>query len=163
MRVPQPKLNAIELAMWGALVAILAYMLGVGRTETRLKPFLSLDRTEAEALARMYGPSHDSEQVEEWILKDFFKDRRDGVFVDVGANHHQRSSNTYYLERVMGWSGVAIEPQVKFAAGYKEYRPRTVFVPLFISDVSNHRTTLHVPENNDSLASAIPEFIATVG
>ena len=80
-----------------------------------------------------------------------------GVFVEVGANHHERSSNTYYLETVLGWSGVAIEPQVKFAAGYHEYRPRTTFVPLFISDVSNQQATLSV-NGNDAVASGVKEF-----
>jgi len=162
MKIPTPKLNVIELAMWGALVATLAYMFGVARTQGQLAPFLSRDNSEAEMLAQTYGPSRYSEHVEEWILKDFFKDRRGGVFVEVGANHHQRASNTYYLESVMGWSGIAIEPQVKFAAGYREHRPRTKFVPLFISDVSNRPTTLYVTEN-DSVASSVREFTEAWG
>jgi FkbM family methyltransferase len=158
MRIPRPKLNVIELAMWAAFIATLAYIAGVGRTQERLRAFISSDNVEAESLAKTYGPSHYSEHVEEWILKDFFKNRRDGVFVEVGANHHQRSSNTYYLEHALGWSGVAIEPQVKFAAGYREYRPRTTFVPLFISDVSNQRAVLYVTDKNDSVASGNREF-----
>jgi len=149
--------------MWGALVAALAYVFGVARTEQRLKAFLSRDNAEAQALAQMYGPSHYSEQVEEWILKDYFKDRRDGVFVEVGANHHQRSSNSYYLERVMGWSGVAIEPQVKFAAGYREHRPKTTFVPLVISDLSNREAILYVTDKNDSVASGVRQFTEAWG
>ena len=163
MRVLRPRLNAIELAMWGTLVAALAYLFGVARTEERLKAFLSRDNAEVQELAQIYGPSHYSEQVEEWILKDFFKDRRDGVFVEVGANHHQRSSNTYYLEHVMGWSGVAIEPQVKFAAGYREHRPKTTFVPLFVSDVSNREAILYVTEKNDSVASGVRQFTEAWG
>jgi FkbM family methyltransferase len=158
MRIPRPKLNAIELAMLAAFVAALAYIAGVARTEARLRAFISSDNVEAESLAKTYGPSHYSEHAEEWILKDFFKDRRDGVFVEVGANHHQRSSNTYYLEHALGWSGVAIEPQVKFSAGYREHRPRTTFVPLFISDVSNQHAVLYVTDKNDSVASGVREF-----
>ena len=64
--------------------------------EKELEPFLQEKRTaEIELLAKAYGPSRNSESVEEWILKDFFQGQRDGVFVEVGANHHQRSSNTY--------------------------------------------------------------------
>src|SRR5688500_10438554 len=156
MTIPQPKLNAIELLMWGALVAALGYMFGAARSFGEMAPFLSADREETEALARKYGPARHSQNVEEWILKDFFKDHRGGVFVEVGANHHERASNTYYIETALGWSGVAIEPQVKFAAGYREYRPRTTFVPLFISDVSNQQATLYVT-TNDSVASGIKE------
>ena len=143
--------------MWAALIAALAYIAGVSVTRRQVGPFLSRDNSEVEALARTYGPSHYSEHVEEWILKDYFKGRRAGVFVEVGANHHERSSNTFYLEKDLGWSGVAVEPQVKFAGGYREFRPRTTFVPLFISDVSNQRATLYVTEN-DSVASSDKEF-----
>ena len=158
MKIPQPKLNVIELAMWATLVAVLA----VNYTERRLQPFLSRSYAEAEALAEAYGPSRHSEHAEEWILKDFFKDWRDGFFVDVGANHYQRFSNTYYLETEMRWSGIAIEPQVKFATGYRDHRPRTTFVPAFISDVSNRQATLYVT-GNDLVASSNKEFTASFG
>jgi hypothetical protein len=32
-------------------------------------------------------------------------DRREGVFVDIGANHYRDASKTYYLETRLGWSG----------------------------------------------------------
>jgi FkbM family methyltransferase len=157
MKIPQPQLNAIELTMWAALLTCLVYVFAVARTERRLEPFLSHDGGEAQALAERYGPSRYSANVEEWILKDFFKDRRGGVFVDAGANHHEHGSNTYYLENEMGWSGIAIEPQVKFAAGYREHRPRTTFVPLFISDVSDQSATLYVTDF-DGASSYVREF-----
>lgn len=153
MKIPTTKLSVLELAMWAAFVAVLGMQYG----ERRLAPFLSADNEEAELLAQKYGPSRHSGYVEEWILKDFFKDRRGGVFVDVGANHHEQGSNTYYLEHEMGWSGIAIEPQVKFAAGYQQHRPRTTFVPLFISDTSNQKATLYVTEI-DAVASYVRPF-----
>jgi FkbM family methyltransferase len=57
----------------------------------------------------------------------------------------------------MGWSGIAIEPQVKFAAGYQEHRPRTTLVPLFMSNVSNQQATLYVT-GFDGVASYDREF-----
>jgi FkbM family methyltransferase len=127
------------------------------------EPYLQEKRTaEIGALATAYGPEHNSEHGEEWIVRDFFKNERGGMFVDVGAYHYQRFSNTYYLETEMGWSGVAIEPQVMFAAEYKRYRPRTVFVPLFISDVSNRQATLYVSEF-DTVASGVREFTESFG
>ena len=58
-----------------------------------------------------YGPNHYSEREEEWLIRDYFADRRGGVFVDVGANHYQDASKTYYLETNLAWSGIAVEPQ----------------------------------------------------
>lgn len=120
------------------------------------------DEDELSVLRRTYGPNLNSEHAEEWIVRDFFNDARDGIFVDVGANHHQRFSNTYYLETSLGWSGIAIEPQTKFADGYKQFRPRTTFVPLFVSDVSNQQTTLYVTQN-DLVASSSREFTEAFG
>jgi FkbM family methyltransferase len=99
---------------------------------------------------------------EEWIIRDFFGDKRDGVFVDVGANDYRRFSNTYYLEIERGWSGLAIEPQVKFAAAYARYRPKTKFLPLFVSDRSNREAVLYVPAN-DLIASQSREFAESAG
>ncbi len=96
----------------------------------------------AAELRAKYGPDRNSEELEEWILRDHFRDERDGVFVDVGANHHQIRNNSYYLETALGWSGVAIEPQNQFADGYKQFRPRTTFVPMFVSNVSDQDATL---------------------
>ena len=161
MKIPKPKLNVVELVILVAPIVVLSsmasYRLGAGHTRVELLPFISGDNGEVKALEQKYGPSRFSQGVEEWILKDFFKDRRDGVFVDVGANHYEQGSNTYYLENAMGWSGIAIEPQVKFAAEYRKHRPRTTFVPLFISDVSNQQATLYVTDF-DGVASYDREF-----
>ena len=153
MRIPQPKLNVIELALWAAFVAVVA----IGYTRWQLRPFLSRGTGEVQWLAERYGPGHHSEHAEEWIVRDFFSDRRDGVFVDVGANHYEHFSNTYYLETALGWSGLAVEPQGKFAADYAEHRPLTRFVPLFVSDVSDSQALLYVP-SNDRVASFDKRF-----
>jgi FkbM family methyltransferase len=162
MHVPRPKLNVIELALFGTLIAILAYIGGRARTELRLLPYLSRGFAELQGLADRFGPDRNSRYGEEWIVRDFFGDRRDGVFVDVGANHYQRESNTYFLETRLGWSGLAIEPQAKFAAGYQSNRPRTRFIPLFVSDTSNREATMYVP-TNDLIASADRAFVEGEG
>lgn len=128
----------------------------------RLAKANASDADELAALRARYGPERNSEYAEEWIVRDFFGDQHHGVFVDVGANHHQRFSNTYYLEVALGWSGVAIEPQVKFAEGYRKYRPKTTFVPLFVSDVSNESATLYLTDN-DLVASSTREFTEAFG
>jgi FkbM family methyltransferase len=160
MAIPRPKLNLLELALIAVLVAVLAFALGRYRTELRLRPFLSAGASDLQALAGRFGPARHSRYGEEWIIRDFFQDRRGGVFVDVGANHYRDESNTYYLETELGWSGVAIEPQEKFAADYARHRPRTTFMPLFVSDVSNREATLYVPKS-DLVASSNKEFAAT--
>jgi len=48
-----------------------------------------------------------------------------GVFVEAGANDGYRKSNTYYLERFRGWTGVLIEPIPALAAQCRRRRPRS--------------------------------------
>jgi FkbM family methyltransferase len=118
---------------------------------------------EMEPFRRKYGPNHNSEQEEEWFIRDFFHDRRGGTFVDVGANHYHDSSKTYYLETALGWSGIAIEPQREFAQGYAEHRPRTKFLPFFVSDVSNRTAKLYVLKRESVVSSSNQEFVKGFG
>ena len=106
---------------------------------------------EAKPLRTIYGPERQSEHVEEWIVRDFFNDKRGGFFVDVGANHYKRFSNTYYLETELGWSGLAIEPLLQFEAEYVQYRPRTRFLPFFVSDESDAEAKMFLVMSKNSI------------
>lgn len=46
-----------------------------------------------------------------------------GTFLEAGANDGFRQSNTYYLERFRGWSGVLVEPIPELAARCRKHRP----------------------------------------
>jgi hypothetical protein len=101
--------------------------------------------------ARSAGQTKPSEFDEEWLIRDFFADRRDGPFLDVGAHHH-------CLETALGWSGLAIEPQLQFAADYAINRPRTRFVAMFASDIDDRCITLLVPPDHPGVASSTSAF-----
>ena len=79
-----------------------------------------MSASELATFRQKYGPDHFSEREEEWLIRDYFQDRKGGTFVDVGANHYKSASKTYYLESKLGWSGIAIEPQKEFAEGLRE-------------------------------------------
>ena len=160
------RVNVVELMAFGLVLAIVvgvtSYRAGGVQTARQLQPYLSRADDELRPLESRFGQARHSRQAEEWMIRDFFSDTRDGVFADVGANHYRRDSNTYFLETQLGWSGVAVEPQVKFAADYAAHRPRTRFIPLFVSDRSNEKTILYVP-SNDLIASTSRDFIAGEG
>jgi FkbM family methyltransferase len=105
-------------------------------------------------LATRYGSGRVSRNAEEWIVRDFFNDRRDGTFLDVGANDYREDSNTFYLETSLGWRGIAIDAQPEFAAGYAAHRPRTKFVTAFVSDVSDADVEFFVAPDHPLTASA---------
>ncbi len=151
------RFDGLELLFLLVFVGVIGWKVGVSRAPPATASW------ELEPLASRYGPAKESEHGEEWIIRDFFKDRRDGFFVDVGANDYKVGSNTYYLDAVLGWSGIAIEPQRDFAAGYAAHRPRTRFRPFFVSDQSNKEAKMYVLGKNSLVTSGNKEFTATFG
>ena len=69
----------------------------------------------------MANPYH---QTEVRLLRDFFKQKTDGIYVDVGASHPKILSQTWFLEE-MGWSGVLVEPHPKMFQLLCEQRLRS--------------------------------------
>lgn len=47
---------------------------------------------------------------DKWLIETLLPHLKKGVFVDVGAHDGISFSNTYFLERQLEWSGIAIEP-----------------------------------------------------
>ncbi len=155
----------ITVDPWITLLCLL-FVLAVGVASnplglSRSNPVQS--EVEIDAFRQRYGPHHWTEREEEWLIRDFFGDRRGGLFVDVGANHFRAASKTYYLETELGWSGLAIEPQREFAADYRTYRPRTKFVPLFVSEASNQTAKLYVLKKSTMVASSDQAFVRQFG
>jgi FkbM family methyltransferase len=47
---------------------------------------------------------------DQFIYERFFKQKRNGIFVDIGAHDGESFSNTKFLEKYLGWSGICVEP-----------------------------------------------------
>lgn len=73
---------------------------------------------------------------EELIIRDFFQDRRGGFYLDVGCAKAVQGSNTYYLEKHLGWTGIGVDALEEYAAGWKEMRPNSRFLRYLVSDQS---------------------------
>src|SRR5262245_40645755 len=129
--------DLFELGIVSVFAAMVGYVIGTGMSRP---PDWASGMTEGRAgevaphlqdLARRYGPGHISRGPEEWIARDFFHDRRQGFFVDVGASDYKHENNTYLLEPSLGWRGIAIDAQREFAAGYEKHRPGHEVLRLF--------------------------------
>ena len=73
---------------------------------------------------------------EEIYIRHFFNDERGGVYLDVGAWYPEKNSTTAYLDRVLGWTGIAIDPLPGLADRWKRSRPRAKFFSYFVGDRS---------------------------
>jgi FkbM family methyltransferase len=74
-----------------------------------------------------------SQEGEDLLLRRLFLNRRAGFYVDVGAHHPVRYSNTYSLYR-LGWRGINIEPNLSGIRLFERYRPDDVNLALGVSD-----------------------------
>ena len=70
--------------------------------------------------------------------------RRDGFFVEAGANDGFTQSNTYALERFLGWTGLLIEPVPWLADLCREFRPRSSVKCCALGPTKANGTTLEV-------------------
>ena len=78
-----------------------------------------------------------SQHDEELVIRDFFQDRKDGLFLDVGCAWPVKMSTTYYLEKHLGWSGIAIDALEEYGPAWKAERPRSKFFTFLVSDHSD--------------------------
>lgn len=119
--------------------------------------------SEVAPFREAFGPDRNSQWPEEWLIRDFFGDRRGGFFVDVGANDYKTFSNTYYLEVQLGWEGIAVEPLAEFAPDYQRHRPRTRFRAFFVSDASDERARLYTIGGDHRISSGVADFTGRSG
>lgn len=103
-----------------------------------------LSSSESNWLVEKYGPKLYSEHDEELIIRDFFQDRRNGFFVDVGASDYKIHSTTYYLERHLGWRGIAIDAIAGYEDGYLLNRKRTRFYSFFVGNKSDAEIDFYI-------------------
>ena len=75
------------------------------------------------------------------VIRHFFRDRRNGFFVDIGCFEPKKFSTTYYLEEHLGWSGIAVDALKELAPLWQEQRPRSKFFSYVVTDRSGETVT----------------------
>lgn len=76
-----------------------------------------------------------SQEGEDMVLKRIFEGQDRGYYVDVGAHHPYRFSNTALFSK-NGWRGINIDPNPGTAALFDRYRPHDVNLEMGISNSS---------------------------
>jgi len=94
------------------------------------------DKADLAALRAVYGEALYSQDDEETLIRAFFQDRRGGFFLDVGAGDPIRHSTTYYLEKHLGWTGIAVDAIAEYTDAYAKERPGTRFFTYFAGNKS---------------------------
>lgn len=73
-----------------------------------------------------------SQEGEDIVLRRFFGNKENGFYVDVGAHHPKRFSNTYYFYR-LGWSGINIDAMPGSMRLFKRCRPRDISLEVGVA------------------------------
>jgi len=85
-----------------------------------------------------YGLGSYSQEGEDILLKRIFEYRpieKGGFYVDIGAHHPQRFSNTYFFYK-RGWRGVNIDATPESMDLFNKLRPHDVNIECAVSDKS---------------------------
>ena len=90
-------------------------------------------------------------------------DRDGGVFIEAGANDGVRQSNTYYFERIRGWTGLLVEPVPELAAECRLNRRASVVAEaaLVAEEAAGVTVELHVAGLMSTVDGALGDADAT--
>ncbi len=91
-----------------------------------------------------------------YIYNFFFRNKTDGVFIDIGANDPVKLSNTYFFEKI-GWKGLAFEPQKRLSEKWAGTR-KTVCLPYALGDVEKKIKFTELVNGPDYLAGVSSVF-----
>jgi len=84
----------------------------------------------------LYAIKSYSQEGEDMILRRIFEGQQRGFYVDVGAHHPRRFSNTYYFYK-QGWRGINIEPNPDALKAFNSDRPKDINLQLGVSDAAS--------------------------
>ncbi|HOC87087.1 MAG TPA: FkbM family methyltransferase [Prolixibacteraceae bacterium] len=74
-----------------------------------------------------------SQEGEDMILSRIFEDRESGFYVDIGAHHPQRFSNTMFFYQ-KGWRGINIDALPGSMGAFHKERPGDINLEVPVSD-----------------------------
>lgn len=74
-----------------------------------------------------------SQEGEDMILRRLFEKQKKGFYVDVGAHHPKRFSNTFFFYK-NGWRGINIDAMPNSMCLFNKIRPRDINIEIPISD-----------------------------
>lgn len=82
-------------------------------------------------LPRLYALSSYSQEGEDLVLRKLFDGRNSGFYVDIGAHHPYRYSNTFALYQ-RGWRGINIDATPGVMTAFRKARPGDINLEIAI-------------------------------
>lgn len=96
------------------------------------RPVLDLGHSLRARLTDLHYARSYSQEGEDMVLRRIFEGKETGFFVDVGAHHPRRFSNTYFFYR-QGWTGINIDAMPDSMLAFQKMRPRDINIEAAIA------------------------------
>ena len=74
-----------------------------------------------------------SQEGEDMVLRRLFEKQKTGFYVDVGAHHPKRFSNTYFFYK-LGWRGINVDAMPGSMIAFNRMRPRDINIEKPVSN-----------------------------
>jgi FkbM family methyltransferase len=106
----------------------------------------------------LYSSPSYSQEGEDMIIRRFLTEKTDGFYVDVGAHHPYRYSNTYFFH-LQGWRGINIDPLPGAMEKFNTCRPKDINLNF---GVSGQKETLSYTMFNEPALNTFDKELAHV-
>ena len=90
-------------------------------------------------IPKSYSNRSYSQDGEDMILNSIFDFKKKGFYVDIGAHHPKRFSNTYFFYK-KGWSGINVDAMPGSMKFFKKIRARDINIEAAIAKESTEMT-----------------------
>lgn len=88
---------------------------------------------------------------DQFINETFFHDKKNGVFLDIGAHDGMSFSNTYFFEKELGWKGICFEPLPHLFKKLQECRD-CICINACVSSIEGTVPFLHLDSCDEMLS-----------
>lgn len=90
-------------------------------------------------------PSTGDSLINKILVEEYFKDIKNGFFIEAGACDGIFQSNTYYLETELNWTGILIEPNPIYSKECMDNRVKSIVYQCALDsfDCKNETTILY--------------------
>jgi len=92
-----------------------------------------ITRRLANSVLPRHAEASFSQEGEDMVLRRIFEGQPNGFYVDVGAHHPERFSNTNYFYR-RGWRGINVEPNPDASKAFTQARRRDINLQCGIAE-----------------------------
>ena len=69
-----------------------------------------------------------SQAYQDIFVRIILKNKKEGIFLEIGGNHPSINNNTYILEKKNNWKGLIVEYEKSFEKMYIKNRKRSLYV-----------------------------------